>query len=443
MKTNTLHVAAQLFAELKNVKHRRLLLICTLIFPLTGFSQKLVKTYYDYQNTKIHEEYYVNANGEKDGKYTEYSQNGIVTGQATFHNGLANGTVIVYSTETGRQVLLKKETYVEGKKNGSATYYDDVNDASIVTSTGAYKDDAKEGSWTFIKPLTAQDYNYPNPEIPQQAWNGCNHIKYTEKYNNDEKLKVNGAFTQTFYPSGKVYLEGRYNNDTPVEVSIFYPNGKLFAYVKYDSTGYKLFGRQWQYPGGSKDSIQFYIKVASSQAHTQDSINNVQASQNFIKEKMEAEAYCGANHSYNAYHNALVDYTNILKNYKLASAVKDSINTIIVELNFFLNRYDKIGQNGDYNDKYNQFYTLYAGNNGSFNTYPHGSHLFEKTDKLLKQLFSEVNGQFVLADRYKKAILIMAILDKMIALSNTDTKDLDKQIKKAETPDEIKQVLGL
>ena len=140
-----------------------------MLFGSVSFGQKLMKTYYDYQNTKVHEVYYVNAKGEKDGKYTEYAENGIITGQSTFHNGVANGVITIYNTETGRQILFKRETYKEGVKDGPATYYDAVNDPTIPTASGSYKNDAKDGLWTFIKPVSSQDYNYPDPEIPQQA----------------------------------------------------------------------------------------------------------------------------------------------------------------------------------------------------------------------------------------------------------------------------------
>jgi len=75
-------------------------------------------------------------------------------------------------------------------------------------------------------------------------------------------------------------------------------------------------------------------------------------------------------------------------------------------------------------------------------TYPNGEHLFFKSDTLIK--FMQVNIQVSTDINFQLATgkNIEAILNKLISLSGTDTKDLDKQMKKAETMNEIKKILG-
>ncbi len=51
---------------------------------LNTFAQKLVKTYYDYRNTKIQSEYYTDAYGVKNGTYKGYSEYGGILLQGSY-----------------------------------------------------------------------------------------------------------------------------------------------------------------------------------------------------------------------------------------------------------------------------------------------------------------------------------------------------------------------
>ena len=59
-----------------------------------GFTnaQTLYRTYYDYKKTHVHEEFYANSYGVKNGTYKEYSEYGGVLIQGTLKDDKKNGT---------------------------------------------------------------------------------------------------------------------------------------------------------------------------------------------------------------------------------------------------------------------------------------------------------------------------------------------------------------
>lgn len=106
------------------------------ILTLKGYSQKLVKTYYDYQHLHLHETYY-SEDGNKNGSYTELSEQGGILKQGTFKNDLEEGKWIFKQSDGTPQ---SEETYKDGIKNGTATYY---NIFGTLESTGSYKEGKK------------------------------------------------------------------------------------------------------------------------------------------------------------------------------------------------------------------------------------------------------------------------------------------------------------
>lgn len=76
-------------------------------------------------------------------------------------------------------------------------------------------------------------------------------------------------------------------------------------------------------------------------------------------------------------------------------------------------------------------------------TYPKGKQIYEKGEKVYQEkttlLHSEKDNDKILAMEND----ILRLLDKLISLASTDTKDLNKQLKKAESSEDINKVLGL
>ena len=66
-------------------------LLASFAFSTSAFSQKLVKTYWDYYNTKIQSEYYTDAYGKMVGTFKGYSQYGGILMQGSYKDGAPIG----------------------------------------------------------------------------------------------------------------------------------------------------------------------------------------------------------------------------------------------------------------------------------------------------------------------------------------------------------------
>src|ERR1700740_3025545 len=91
------------------------------------FAQKTITTYYDWQKTKKKEVYQVDPNGEKNGVYKNYDEDGALRNEGVFKFGKMNGVFIEYlkfPNYAGTMQVSSKETYVNDSKEGPATYYE-------------------------------------------------------------------------------------------------------------------------------------------------------------------------------------------------------------------------------------------------------------------------------------------------------------------------------
>jgi tetratricopeptide (TPR) repeat protein len=80
---------------------------------------------------------------------------------------------------------------------------------------------------------------------------------------------------------------------------------------------------------------------------------------------------------------------------------------------------------------------------GKSNKYPIGKNVYEKG----MQLATSSNDKYLAAQTLDQKIELgnftISILEKLLMLKGTDTKDINKQLKKAETDEDIKRILGL
>lgn len=76
-------------------------------------------------------------------------------------------------------------------------------------------------------------------------------------------------------------------------------------------------------------------------------------------------------------------------------------------------------------------------------TYPKGKHLYQKSEALIETLNNEYKNCSDIDKIIEKGKYLIAIIDKLIAISSTETKDIDKQMKNAETNEDVKKILGL
>lgn len=120
----------------------------------------------------------------------------------------------------------------------------------------------------------------------------------------------------------------------------------------------------------------------------------------------------------------------------------------IIKLNELDNTLQK--QFGEVSRKYKQFTDLYVIKKNTGNnlnpvysySYPKGEHLYTKANSHYKEYENVYGNETDAAKALEQGKNLIEILDKFIALAGTDTKDLDKKLKKAKTKEEETQLLG-
>ena len=190
-----------------------------ILFSLNELSsQTLVKTYYDFQKTRVNEVYYVNAKGEKNGAYKTYSSdNGVLTEEANFLNGELNGVHKLYNWGNGKAIIRQSETYVQGIKTGEAKYYDGEK-TMILLAHGNLVNGKREGIWEYITKIES--------DMPE----GFNYYKNTAEFKNDVPIKEGDV--AYYYPSGKLFYDTKGN-----KVTSYFPDGKTNAVIINDDKG--------------------------------------------------------------------------------------------------------------------------------------------------------------------------------------------------------------
>ena len=121
---------------------KTVLLICVAWAMITpSKAQKLLRTYYDYNHTKVKEEYSTNEYGIKTGAYKFYSEFGGILVQGAYKNDKLVGK---WTTKDEKGVLLADESYDnEGNFNGTCIYYKDGHKNYVKV----YVHGVKNGNW--------------------------------------------------------------------------------------------------------------------------------------------------------------------------------------------------------------------------------------------------------------------------------------------------------
>jgi hypothetical protein len=76
-------------------------------------------------------------------------------------------------------------------------------------------------------------------------------------------------------------------------------------------------------------------------------------------------------------------------------------------------------------------------------SYPKGENIFKRSDAILQSMFTDCKGISDYNPRMEKMKYIASVLSKLIALKDIETKEMEKEMKKAVTNDDVKKVLGL
>lgn len=161
-----------------NIKPTLLLLLlsCT---AFQSYSQKIMKTYYDYYNTKLKEEYQIDKNGFKNGYYKSYSQNKMPYEVGQYKNDLKTGIWKTYDADgkLKQEANFKEDEYnglVKVWVNGRGYHYlgadhyydtgDEIRTVMYYQEGGIQSDIRKDGECKYL---------YPNGK-PAKIWQNRN-----------------------------------------------------------------------------------------------------------------------------------------------------------------------------------------------------------------------------------------------------------------------------
>lgn len=325
--------------------------------------------------------------------------------------------------------------------------------------------------------------------------------KIKKQYYTDAYGTLNGSF-KAYSEYGGILKQGQCKNDGPIGKWIEnYDNGKLHYIKYYDTPGTNDFqvqngkiiayyedGKTIKYERNFKklelDGVwkeydekgtlieeDNYIKGESEKRRIRIESENVEYNRRKQeqKEKENAENYKSSIISAEKY-LAGEDYKEAKRFFTIATEIasneqypKDKIK----EIDVLIEKEDQVKakkaqakvkfdlQSVKIDTLYNKFKKLYVINKQSFwvdpvtykplmkESYPKGEYLYKKSNDIVNALL--IDYKIVLDGETEiiKGNYITSILDKMIALGDTNTKDLEKQIKKAQTDEEVKIILGL
>lgn len=209
------------------MKKKELLLMVACSLSMAAHAQKLVKTYYDYNHQHVHETYYTDNYGTKNGTYTEYSEYGGILQQGAYKNDQMVGG---WTVKDNRGKLMVEAVYDnDGKYNGQVVRYTDAHKYSVEN----YKHGLKNGRWKTWYSTEDGENAYTQLHYDQYYKNDLDDSIYME-YSKDGKM-----ITQRHYKDGVLNGEEEdYNGQGALIVKRNYLNGNLEGdAVFYDVNG--------------------------------------------------------------------------------------------------------------------------------------------------------------------------------------------------------------
>jgi len=227
--------------KVSGVRLRSLTIFVFLLFtsPLSTVAQQVMKTYYDYKKTRIHEEYACNGSGVKNGQYKEFSENGTVIRQGAYKD---DGKVGVWTYNDPVAGSFGTETYdAKGVPNGKWLKYCSTN-RNVKMLEGTYKDGKQEGVW--IQYFCDEGGNAQNLRVEKEETyqSGQLNGKCTYYQENGEKgvgIVSNGAKSgewKVFDVKGKMikshFYETWHGWNSRIETQ-YYRDGSLKHKVQY------------------------------------------------------------------------------------------------------------------------------------------------------------------------------------------------------------------
>jgi hypothetical protein len=476
------------------------ILLALLTISIYSFSQKLVKTYWDYRETKIQSEYYTDAYGNKNGPYKGYSEFGGILLQGTFKNNEPIGKWLEY--------------YLDGKLHFIKTYTSpgninlDVKDGKIISYYGDGKTVEYERNFkNYVLDGDVREYDRNGSLIKEGKYvNGVFErtgeskriydeeqllLKQKQKELDDANAKKNAELYYNIIPEAdKAFFEKNYSKALKLYKTASelienenYPKNKISELLKiFQSNSEFIINYLKQQRDSLNKDFEIQLKEFKLIISKLPYINMSQLSdENVYKDYLKKQAYefelkkmeenpcweennwknaqqCFSSHR-SFYETSHLAYIEVYLKFKEALIIEEKK---VNESRFFFN-YDNVNY---------QFYTYESNTLLSNLKDVKINYELGKSVKLINYKINENKIQIInLNEENKKKTLMqkyMIIYDDFIKKYNTsenlieimnlintinnisykviscysqDTKDLEKKLKNAQTVDQIKLVL--
>ncbi len=483
----------------------RILLFITAIFlTINADSQKLVKEYYDWAQTKIKREYYIDSYGTLNGSYKAYSEYGGILKQGQCKNDGPIGKWIE-NYENGKLRYIKTYdvpgTYDFQVKDGKIiAYYEDgktikyernfkdmeldgvwkeYNEKGILIKEGIYINGAFQPTGiTKIKydeeqeilkkleaekilknqqeylktiseaDITLEEKNYSKALLLYQS---ASKLKENDQYSKEKIAAINETIAQNsiylieYYKreydslrADKIY----YSNTIPViKNSGTTPGWDVTKYGKvtkavYDKSQCNMYyniDKPWESVNLDRPDITYddidsdwLLNCMNSNKafYTPIQILVTQSFQSYVsalkKEKVKIrETKAEYNYKYNDF------------SYYYDKEI--FLNTLTSAKNTYVKAKSLIKSELIVQGKINEILSLNKSNKKKI--------LFEKFQIVLNDYLSLTNELMSIQSQQDNFSNMISFLDKVISLYSMDTKEIEKELKKAETIDQIKSIL--
>lgn len=438
------------------------------------------------------------------GRFKNYSGTPQIFKKLSFVDGVQEGQSIYYEYDDNLGIYERlKGNFVKGYEEGFWTkieafektyseseYAEMSNDPMYKNSLAAkYLIFYKHGEASTFPDSINTAYYYPSGKIYS-----------VEKYKNG---KLNGI-AKGYFPDGKIFYEYFYKDGLATGKCFdYYHSGQIAYEVEYDENYKKLEGKSYysngqlkkreswrtgnyEYEGyfenGSPDNKMREAaaeKVKIEQQNIRslkiDSANNalnsgnLELAQSYYKEANVSTEFLNSVLKYwSDYQAKKITKEDFEKQYererenfagtdyginsKMLEAQRNYIDGLINKEAEKENQQKKLLEAVD--DKMGEYRNLYVQvkntllvdqNNNPLTkeSYPLGEAIYKKSYLIIEDYMNEYKNETNFEVKIEKGWLAIEKIEKMIKIASTETKEIDKQLKKIENKEEIKSILGL
>lgn len=471
-----------------------LISLCT----LQVYSQTVKTEYYDpYAKTKVMAKYQVNSVGEKHGWFKGYDKEGVLIYEYNFKNNLWEGVNKEYSTYTGSRTLSQSETYKAGVLHGSAIYYAGTGSykGRFIKAQGSYKDGKRDGEWIIMESFDA--YGMPD------EWKAkAQYIQFVKYYEKGKEVYPDGEIISYYLPSKQpssviIYKDGKETG----EPKGYFPDGSIASEKMYDAEGKLLFETTYHPNGQLKGYVDWRSGKRVYEGYNEDGSpdKTMQYEQQKKEENERANAIGKANSTLNSdqvgeaikmyqdlginteylefflqlriqFENKQINHSYFRSQLKTKywdlvekraiqtmkaheKYCEDYIERKTIEENKILEEKKQLNENvksvleSYKSQNVTQVQTIMVDANGNAimkDSYTKGrKYLYLKSMIVLDLYIQDFNNATDLIKKQDLAKKIKDAIDVLNKIPESEWKDLNKQLKKVDDPEQIKAILKI